>query len=149
MITKWFFFSLIVSLFCNAVIGIERLSQTLLPAIVELAEDKSWRVREAIIDYIPLLAKQLGRPFVDENLRTLCIAWLGDNVYSIRHAAAVNLRKLTEVFGVEWSRNNIVPQVLAMRSHPNYSFRLTTVMTISVRGYCKSKDAYVTNLRRR
>ncbi len=92
-------------------------------------------MREAIIDYIPLLAKQLGRPFVDENLRSLCIAWLGDNVYSIRHAAAVNLKKLTEVFGVDWSRNNIVPQVLAMRSHPNYSFRMTTVMTITVRGF--------------
>lgn len=48
---------------CNTnlqlVIGIELLSQSLLPAIVELAEDRQWRVRLAIIEYIPLLASQL------------------------------------------------------------------------------------------
>lgn len=43
----------------DKVITKELLSQSLLPAIVELAEDKQWRVRLAIIDHIPLLAKQL------------------------------------------------------------------------------------------
>ena len=41
------------------VIGIGQLSQSLLPAIVELAEDSKWRVRLAIIEYMPLLAEQL------------------------------------------------------------------------------------------
>ena len=40
-------------------IGIGQLSQSLLPAIVELAEDSKWRVRMAIIEYMPLLAEQL------------------------------------------------------------------------------------------
>ena len=44
----------------NEVIGIQQLSQSLLPAIVELAEDTKWRVRLAIIEYMPLLAGQLG-----------------------------------------------------------------------------------------
>lgn len=43
----------------NEVIGIRQLSQSLLPAIVELAEDAKWRVRLAIIEYMPLLAGQL------------------------------------------------------------------------------------------
>ena len=42
-------------------IGIGQLSQSLLPAIVELAEDTKWRVRLAIIEYMPLLAEQLVR----------------------------------------------------------------------------------------
>jgi serine/threonine-protein phosphatase 2A regulatory subunit A len=41
------------------VIGIDLLSQSLLPAIIALAEDKQWRVRLAIIENIPLLATQL------------------------------------------------------------------------------------------
>ena len=45
----------------NEVIGIRQLSQSLLPAIVELAEDAKWRVRLAIIEYMPLLAGQLVR----------------------------------------------------------------------------------------
>ena len=40
----------------NEVIGVQQLSQSLLPAIVELAEDSKWRVRLAIIEYMPLLA---------------------------------------------------------------------------------------------
>jgi serine/threonine-protein phosphatase 2A regulatory subunit A len=43
----------------SSVIGIGQLSQSLLPAIVELAEDSKWRVRLAIIEYMPLLAEQL------------------------------------------------------------------------------------------
>ena len=43
----------------NKVIGISQLTETLLPAILELAEDKKWRVRLAIIEYMPLLAEQL------------------------------------------------------------------------------------------
>ncbi|KAJ6519829.1 armadillo-type protein [Mycena sanguinolenta] len=115
----------------NNVIGIELLSETLLPAIVELAEDKSWRVRQAIIEYIPLLANQLGKPFFDEQLGNLCMSWLGDTVFSIREAATVNLKKLTEVFGVEWAKVQIVPKVMGMGQHPNYLFRMTTVQAIT------------------
>ncbi|KAK2461907.1 hypothetical protein APHAL10511_006370 [Amanita phalloides] len=115
----------------NNVIGIEYLSESLLPAIVELAEDKSWRVRQAIIEYIPLLATQLGRQFFDEQLGNLCMSWLGDTVFSIREAATVNLKKLTDVFGVEWARYTIVPKVMGMGAHPNYLFRMTTVQAIT------------------
>jgi len=41
------------------VIGVKQLSQSILPAIVELAEDQKWRIRLAIIEYMPLLAGQL------------------------------------------------------------------------------------------
>jgi serine/threonine-protein phosphatase 2A regulatory subunit A len=103
-----------------------------LPAIVELAEDKQWRVRLAIIDYIPLLATQLGVRFFDEKLGALCMSWLGDSVFSIREAATINLRKLTEVFGVDWAKQTIIPKVLAMGTHPNYLYRMTTIFAITV-----------------
>ncbi|EIN13734.1 Ser/Thr protein phosphatase 2A regulatory subunit A [Punctularia strigosozonata HHB-11173 SS5] len=115
----------------NSVIGIELLADSLLPAIVDLAEDKAWRVRQAIIEYIPLLATQLGKPFFDEQLGNLCMSWLGDTVYSIREAATVNLKKLTDVFGVEWAKVAIVPKVVGMAQHPNYLYRLTTVQAIT------------------
>lgn len=114
----------------NNVIGIELLSQSLLPAIVKLAEDKQWRVRLAIIEYIPLLAGQLGVEFFDEKLSGLCMSWLGDSVFSIREAATVNLRKLTEVFGIDWAETSIIPKVLAMGMHSNYLYRMTTIFAI-------------------
>ncbi|KIH93109.1 protein phosphatase 2 (formerly 2A), regulatory subunit A [Sporothrix brasiliensis 5110] len=98
---------------------------------VQLAEDKQWRVRLAIIEYIPLLASQLGVEFFDEKLSSLCMSWLGDTVFSIREAATHNLKKLTEVFGVDWASEAIIPKVMAMGNHPNYLYRMTTCFAIT------------------
>lgn len=127
-------------------IGIDLLSQSLLPAIVELAEDKQWRVRQAIIEYIPLLGNQLGVQFFDEQLSNLCMSWLGDTVFSIREAATVNLKKLTDVFGVEWARQTIIPKVLQMGSHPNYLYRMTTIFAITTMAPSLNTDAITDNV---
>lgn len=70
--------------------------------------------------------------FFDEKLGGLCMSWLGDTVYSIREAATKNLRKLTEVFGVEWARSTIIPKVMNMGSQTNYLYRMTTCFAITV-----------------
>jgi len=57
----------------NQVIGIELLAQSLLPAIEELAEDKHWRVRLAILEHIPLLANQLGAEFFQVSFTRHCL----------------------------------------------------------------------------
>jgi serine/threonine-protein phosphatase 2A regulatory subunit A len=114
------------------VIGVDRLSQAILPAVMELSEDKQWRVRQAIIEYIPLIATQLGVQFFDDQLGALCMTWLGDTVFSIREAATINLKKLTDVFGVEWAKQTIIPKVMDMREHPNYLYRMTTIFAITV-----------------
>ncbi|ETI43715.1 hypothetical protein F441_11339 [Phytophthora nicotianae CJ01A1] len=114
------------------VIGIELLSQSLLPAIVHLAEDRQWRIRLAIIEYIPLLAAQLGRDYFEEQLAQLCMAWLVDNVYSIREAATINLKNLTEHFGVDWARTSVVPRISTMHSNTNFLHRLTSLYAVKV-----------------
>jgi serine/threonine-protein phosphatase 2A regulatory subunit A len=126
------FHRLVARLIAITVIGIDLLSQSLLPAIMQLAEDKQWRVRLAIIEYIPLLASQLGVKFFDEKLSNLCMSWLGDTVFSIREAATHNLKKLTEVFGVEWASEAIIPRVMLMGGHTNYLYRMTTCFAITV-----------------
>lgn len=130
----------------NNVIGIELLSQSLLPAIVQLAEDKQWRGGVGIIEYIPLLASQLGVKFFDEKLSSLCMGWLGDTVFSIREAATHNLKKLTEVFGVEWASEAIIPKVMAMGNHPNYLYRMTTCFAISTLATVVSMDVIGKNI---
>ena len=70
--------------------------------------------------------------FFDEKLSSLCMSWLGDTVFSIREASTQNLKKLSEVFGVEWASGAIVPKVIAMGQHPNYLYRMTTCFAISV-----------------
>lgn len=116
----------------NAVIGVELLSQSLLPAIVDLAEDSKWRVRHAIIEHIPRIADQLGCAFFNEKLNNLCMTWLGDDVYSIRRAAANNLCKLATQFGEAWTKEQIIPRIERMHTHTNYLQRMTALYGIQV-----------------
>jgi serine/threonine-protein phosphatase 2A regulatory subunit A len=60
------------------------------------------------------------------------MSWLGDTVYAIREAATVNLRRLTEVFGVEWAKSTIIPRVLGISNHANYLYRMTTIFALTV-----------------
>lgn len=94
----------------NDVIGIDQLSQSLLPAIVELAEDTKWRVRLAILEHMPLLAQQLGRKMFDDKLCELCMSWLVDHVFAIRQAATISVKRLVETFGVEWAKEAVIPK---------------------------------------
>jgi serine/threonine-protein phosphatase 2A regulatory subunit A len=116
----------------NAVIGVDLLSQSLLPAIVDLAEDAKWRVRLAIIEHIPKLAEQLGLDFFNEKLSGLCMSWLGDKVFAVRKGATENLRILVEQFGEHWARENVLPTVERMLANANYLQRMTGLYCMQV-----------------
>lgn len=89
----------------NQVIGIDLLAQSLLPAIEELAEDKHWRVRLAIIEYIPLLASQLGAEFFEEKLGPQCMKWLEDQ------ASCLCLQGCAEDSWAPWSGCPSAPRI--------------------------------------
>ena len=116
----------------NEVIGVDLLSQSLLPAILDLAQDGKWRIRLSIIQQIPLLADHLGRDFFTERLAALCVGWLGDDIATIRHAAAVNLKELTALFGTEWTMGALIPPIADMRHHESYLRRLTALQACAL-----------------
>lgn len=53
-------------------------------------------------------------------------------MFSIREAAISNLKRLVEVFGVQWAKATILPKILAMATHSNYLYRMTTVFALTV-----------------
>lgn len=117
----------------NEAVGIGFLSDNLLPAITDLAKDVNWRVRLGIIEYIPLLAEQLGVEFFDRQLSDLCLSWLWDAVYSIRHAAVINIKRLTEIFGSDWCRDEIVSRLLKSNTQllENFIYRITLLSALA------------------
>mmetsp|Transcript_15037 Transcript_15037/g.21282 ORF Transcript_15037/g.21282 Transcript_15037/m.21282 type:complete len:656 (+) Transcript_15037:190-2157(+) len=116
----------------NEVIGVDLLSQSLLPAILDLAQDGKWRIRLAIIEHVPMLAQQLGRDFFSEKLSSLCVGWLGDDISSIRSAAAQSLKELTALFGSEWAVEYLLPAISDIRFHKSYLRRLTAVQACTL-----------------
>ncbi|KAI9576380.1 hypothetical protein GQX74_009434 [Glossina fuscipes] len=96
-------------------------------AIVELAGDSKWRVRLAIIEYMPALAGQPGQESFDQKLRGPCMGWLNDRVYAIRESAALNTKKLVEQFDFQWAEQAIIPLILVMSRNKNYLHRKLTL----------------------
>ena len=78
-----------------------------------------------------MVAFATGVAFFDEQLSSMCVGWLQDCVYAVREAAITNLRQLTDVFGVEWAQQALLPQVLAAHTHTNYLYRTTVLYALS------------------
>ncbi|XP_020798387.1 serine/threonine-protein phosphatase PP2A 65 kDa regulatory subunit-like [Drosophila serrata] len=116
----------------NDIMNIQQVSESILPAVFELAEDSKWRVRLAIVEYMPSLAGQLGQEFFNKKLHGLCQFWLNDHVFAIREAAALNLKKLVKHFGAPWAEQTIIPMILVMSRNTNYLYRMTCLLCLSV-----------------
>ena len=116
------------------ILPLEEINDEILKSINDdehgLAKNLKWRVRLQVIQLIPNLAKQLGSDFFDAKLSEMCMAWLGDSVWSIREAATANLTKLAEGFGLEWAKKNIIPKVKDLGRHKSYLYRMTAVFAI-------------------
>merc|ERR1740124_1457322 len=115
----------------NAVVGVDLLAQSLLPAITE---------------YIPLLAEQLGASFFDEKLSVMCLGWLQDCVHTIREAATLNLQKLAQLFGPDWAQKHLLPHVLAPHTHTNYLYRLTALYAATGFASVVNQEAVLTTI---
>ncbi|VAI16872.1 unnamed protein product [Triticum turgidum subsp. durum] len=88
--------------------------QHILPCVKELSSDSSQHVRSALASVIMGMAPVLGK------------------VFSIREAAANNLKRLAEEFGPEWAMQHIIPQVLEKINNPHYLYRMTILQAISL-----------------
>jgi len=109
----------------------EQISQTLLNALESLLQDKNWRTRLAAVEHLSIIASEMGvNLFKETKLSDLCFSLLGDNVLAIRSAGIENLKSLTDIFGVEWAKENIVPKIIEMSKHTIYTYRMTTLKTI-------------------
>lgn len=115
----------------SSTVDINVLSQSLLPSIKELGKDRQWRVRIAVIDCMPSLAKYLGEAQFTEELSSLFMVWLVDPVFSVRDAAAGNFRRLSEVLGHTWCESHVVPQLQALLNHKNYLYRISAMLCAS------------------
>jgi serine/threonine-protein phosphatase 2A regulatory subunit A len=116
----------------NATIGVELLSQSLLPAVISLGQDPKWRVRLAVIELTPMIGKQLGAEIFTNNLVSICIGWLTDTVYSIRKAGALNIRKLNDIFGEEWTARQIIPKLEKMQGNTVHYHRMACLHAAQV-----------------
>ncbi|KAF5398921.1 hypothetical protein PHET_08011 [Paragonimus heterotremus] len=126
----------------NQIMGVTQLSHSLLPAIIELASDTKCRIRLAIIEYMPLLANQLGLQCFNDRVTNLCLGWLTDEVYAVRKAAVTNKRKLMDQFGIEWASTQAILRLIQLPDDSTYLRRticLASLQELDEAESCRSE----------
>jgi hypothetical protein len=61
-------------------VGADTVSSLVLPVVAALVSDPQWRVREQVIEQLPLLAQHLGAPVFEERLLALYLSSYHDQV---------------------------------------------------------------------
>jgi serine/threonine-protein phosphatase 2A regulatory subunit A len=122
------------------VLGVESLSQSVIPALTELAQDKNWRIRAQTIEVLAFFAKAIvfyssvleGAEFLNDKVIKLLMDWLADRVFAVREAAINSVKQLVEILGSQWAEKNILAKIIGFQTFPNYLQRLTVLFTIAV-----------------
>ena len=58
------------------VVGSEEVDISIIPAIVALSADKIWRVKLAIIEFMPLLSEFIDKDIFESKMIPLILIWL-------------------------------------------------------------------------
>merc|ERR1712025_1552963 len=118
----------------NEVIGIQQLSQSLLPAIVELAEDTKWRVRLAIIEAatnnLKKLVEKFGTEWAQQTVIPKVVAMSRDQNYLHRMACLFCINVLAEACGADITERLLLPTVLSMAGDSVANVRFNVAKTL-------------------
>lgn len=80
----------------SEVIGPDEFDKQILPHVIALATDKIWRVKLALISFIPQLFTFLDKNLFKERLEPVVLSLMADSVFQIREEAAALLLNLKE-----------------------------------------------------
>ena len=62
----------------------DSLAEKILPAITNLTSDKTWRIRLAVVEFLPKLANYISKEIFAEKLENILMDMLKDPVFTIR-----------------------------------------------------------------
>lgn len=96
-------------------------SQEMLDAIGHAANHS--KICSVIVENMPVMARIIGENSFDLYLHAVYKRSMKDSEYSVRESAIVATKKLVELFGSEWARNNIIQSVLDIAKDTNYEIR--------------------------
>jgi serine/threonine-protein phosphatase 2A regulatory subunit A len=74
------------------------------------------------------------------------MGWLQDQVYSIREAATINMKRLAEEFGSDWAQTQLVPHILGMAKNGNYLYRMTVLAALAELAPFVSQDVCINSV---
>ena len=114
----------------NEVMNIDNIVQGIIPSLIEISNNKNWRIRNQIAETIPVLGRILNKKIFMENILNICIKWLTDNVYAIRETACKLMKRLYDIFKGEDFEKKLLAKLSQMIKSESYLIRITVTILI-------------------
>ena len=101
--------------------------EKIIPSIIEISQNKSWRLRNKIITIIPNLVNQ--KNFI-KDIFPICLNYLTDHVYAIRDEGCKLLCKIYKDIRSVEVENRLIEKLNVMSNLTNYLIRNTCLIFI-------------------
>jgi serine/threonine-protein phosphatase 2A regulatory subunit A len=100
-----------------------------IPALIQLGSDPMWRVRERIIQTLPFISSIIGVEPFEQTCLALYLSSYQDQVNAVRSAATSNVLQLTNILGLEWTLQKLLPKLIELfkRDKNSYLLRITVL----------------------
>jgi serine/threonine-protein phosphatase 2A regulatory subunit A len=120
-----------IATICEIVKDSEPVVSQLTALLQSLSHDTNWRTRLGVLEQIAPLCRLFGKETYQNTLENLFLSFYGDSVSAVREAMSVEIGKLVEFLGEEWTVSHLVPKILSLYSETNsYTSRIAILHTI-------------------
>ena len=106
------------------VIGSDEFDKQILPHVIALSTDKIWRVKLALISFIPQLFSFLDKNLFKERLEPVVLSLMADSVFQIREEAAsllLNLKEERAPFDQQWLEDSLEAKSREFQGHEKFA----------------------------
>lgn len=111
-----------------AILDPAALQEKIVPAILQLANDKTWRIRIAVVTFFPKLARLIDKESFSSKIEPQLINMMMDPVFSIREEAAKTLIELSKSpYDRDWLDNLIGLKIEDFSKHQTFMIRIHCV----------------------
>lgn len=109
------------------------MERLIVPEIVKLSKDATWRVRLATIQFCPLLPKFISAGAFTEHIEPLLKQWMEDTVHSVRvEAVSCTIILKKQSFNLNWLENLVDSKLDELHQHPKFGQRIHTLFAINL-----------------
>ena len=114
------------------VIGEGALVEKLIPAIINLSNDKTWRIRLAVVQFIPKMAKYVERALFSSKIENTLLQMLMDPVFMIREETGKSCIDLSKsIYDSDWLCKIVETKLDEFSKHERFMIRIQSVHFIT------------------
>mmetsp|Transcript_19609 Transcript_19609/g.26497 ORF Transcript_19609/g.26497 Transcript_19609/m.26497 type:complete len:164 (+) Transcript_19609:1154-1645(+) len=106
--------------------------EKLIPALINLAQDKIWRIRLAALQFFPKLSAYIERDTFQQKIEHTLLGMMIDPVFMIREESTKCILKLSKaIFDSAWLERVIESKLEELARHERFMLRIQSIHFIN------------------